>query len=180
MRDTRVVCSTRVPGDSEISMHLADARFFDAFAVSLEDDRCSALQICIEIMASTPTWINFLMRARNKAVALFGLKNLGHLNNVDIHREPSAYRVGDKVGIFSILFLSEQEVILIETDKHLDAKVSLSLSEVEGQGKAVVMTTVIHVHKLLGHIYILLVWPLHKLMFPAMLARFARRRQEFR
>ena len=170
-----MVRSTEVPRNSEISKHLAGAHLFDAFEVPTDGSARSALEIYIDVMAKTPAWIDGLMAARNKAVALFGLKNLGHLGNVDTHMRPESYRVGDRVGIFSIMFLSEREVILVESDKHLDAKVSLCKT-VEAYGNSAVMTTVIHVHNLLGRAYILFVWPVHKLIVPSLLARSAQTR----
>lgn len=166
----RTIRSSDVPRDSEISKHLAEAHLFDAFAVSTDGNKRSALEIYIDVAAHTPEWINCLMAVRNRAVALLGLKHLGHLGDVDAGRKPESYRVGDQVGIFSILYLSEREVILLESDKHLDAKVSLYKTD-EAQGSTVVMTTVIRVHNLLGHAYMLLVWPVHKLMVPSQLAR---------
>lgn len=172
-----MVRTTDVPMGSEISKHLAGAHLFDAFEVSTDGSNRSALEIYIDVMAKTPDWINGLMAARNRVVALFGLKNLGHLDDLDTDMKPASYRVGDRVGIFSILFLTEREVILAETDKHLDAKVSLCKT-VEGHGNSAVMTTVIHVHNLLGRAYILFVWPLHKLIVPSLLARSARTRRD--
>ena len=167
-----MVHSTAVPKDSEISKHLAGAHLFDAFAVSTNERERSALEIYIAVMAKTPAWVDAMMAARNKAVSLFGLKDLGHLGNVDPARKAECYRVRDRVGIFSIFYLSPQEVILIESDRHLDAKVSLYRTTGD-HGNSAVMTTVIHVHNLLGRAYILFVWPLHKLIVPSLLARYA-------
>ncbi|MFA7268770.1 MAG: DUF2867 domain-containing protein [Sterolibacterium sp.] len=171
-----MVRPVEVPKHSEIGKHLAGAQAFDAFAVPLDGRRRSALEIYIEVMASSPEWINCLMAVRNRAVGLFGLKPLGRLNDIDTARKPETYRVGNRVGIFSIVYLAEREVILVESDRHLEAKVSLCLSG-EGQDSSAVLSTVIHVRNLLGHAYLLAVWPAHKLMFPAMLARFARSRR---
>lgn len=174
---TDLVRASAIPRDSEISKHLAGAHLFDAFAVSTDGSKRSALEIYIDVVARTPDWINRLMTIRNRIVALFGLKNIGHMGNVDYHKKPASYRVGDRVGIFSILFLSEREIILVESDKHLDAKVSLCKTA-EGNGNSAVMTTVIRVHNLLGRAYMLFVWPVHKLMAPALLARSARTRRK--
>ncbi len=166
-----MVRTTEVPVGSEISKHLGGAHLFDAFETSIEDaGKRSALEIYIDVAARTPEWINCLMATRNRLVALFGLKNLGNLNNVDVAKTPDSYRIGDHVGIFSIQFLSDREVILVEADKHLAAKVSLCKVD-DGQETKIVMTTAIYIHNLLGHGYMLLVWPLHKLILPALLAR---------
>lgn len=171
-----MVRPVEVPKHSEISRHLAGAQVFDAFAVPLDDSRRSALEIYIDVMTSSPEWINGLMAVRNQAVRLFGLKQLGNLNDIDAARKSETYQVGDRVGIFSIVYLSEREVVLVESDKHLEAKVSLCITD-EGKGRSAILSTVIHVRNLLGCAYILAVWPAHKLMFPSMLERFARSRR---
>ncbi len=165
------ITSSEIPKGSEIGKHLAGAHLSDAFAVTIGGSQRSALEIYIDIAAQTPGWINLLMAFRNRAVAMFGLKSLGNLGNVDAERQPGSYRVGDRVGIFSILFLSEREVILLESDKHLEAKVSLCKT-MNAQGNTVaVMSTVIRNFNLLGHAYMLFVWPVHTLMVPSLLRR---------
>lgn len=176
MRAKNMIRTTEVPGESEISKHLTGAHLFDAYEVPTDGSDRSAIEIYTDIMMQTPEWVNRLMAARNRVVALFGLKNLGHLDNVDTRKKPESYRVGDRLGIFSILFLSEREIILVESDKHLDAKVSLRKTAVDGHDAAV-MTTIIHLHNLLGCAYILPVWPVHKLIVPSLLGRYDRARR---
>ena len=168
--DVSTVRASGIPQNSEISRHLAGAHLCDAFAVSISGRSRSALEIYLAIAAQTPTWIDWLMTVRNRAGALFGLKPLRLLGDIDSGKTPSSYRVGDWVGIFSILYLSEDEVVLLEADKHLEAKVSL-VRRADANGTSAVMTTVIRVHNLLGRAYMLPVWPVHKLMVPAQLAR---------
>lgn len=167
-----MVKATKIPPDSEVHRYLAGAHLYDAFEVPIDDDGRSALQIYIDLMAQTPTWINGMLEARDKLVAVFGLKDLGHLDNIDPSRPVDSYRPGDRIGIFSILSISDREVVLVEQDKHLDAKVSLCKA-FDGRGGVVVFSTVIHVRNLLGRAYLLFVWPLHKLIVPSLLARSA-------
>jgi len=162
--------ATRIPADSEIGKYLAGADLFDVFEVPIAASNRPALQIYIDLMAKTPAWINRLMAVRDRAVAMFGLKHLGHLDDIDPAKGVDSYRVGDRVGIFSILFISDREVILVEADKHLEAKVSLCKT-FDGQKHTVVFSTVIHLRNLLGRAYMMFVWPLHKLIVPSLLAR---------
>ena len=168
-----MVKATRIPPNSEVSRYLAGAHLYDAFEVTIDDENGrSALQIYIDLMAKTPKWVNGLLEARDKLVAVFGLKDLGHLDNIDPSRPIDTYRPGDRIGIFSILSISDREVVLVEQDKHLDAKVSLCKT-FDGRGGVVVFSTVIHVRNVLGRAYLLFVWPLHKLIVPSLLARSA-------
>lgn len=159
-----------IPRDSEISKYLAGAHLYDAFEVPVAGSGRSALQIYIDLMSATPGWVNGLLDARDRLVGLFGLKNLGHLDNIDPSRPVESYRPGDHIGIFSILSISDREVVLLEADNHLDAKVSLCKTR-EGENGAVVFSTVIHIRNLFGRAYMVFVWPLHKLIVPALLAR---------
>jgi hypothetical protein len=43
---------------------------------------------------------------------------------VETDKKLSDYKVGDDVGIFTLLSVSQNEIILGDRDKHLDVKVS--------------------------------------------------------
>jgi len=98
-----------------------------------------------------PKWVNFLMARRNKIVSVMGLKNIGHLGDIDSKKPLDEYRVGDCVGIFTLLFLSDNEIILADSDKHLDVKVSVFKESSES--KLISMSTVVHVHNFSGKLY---------------------------
>lgn len=65
------------------------------------------------------------MASQNKIVSMLGLKNIGHLGDLDANKLINECQVGDGVGIFTLLFLSDSEIILGDSDKHLDVKVSV-------------------------------------------------------
>ena len=73
-------------------------------------------------------------------------------------------RAGDLVGIFSIVYLSNAEVILCDIDKHLKVEVSVCKA-----ADKVSVSTVVHTHNTLGRIYMLFVAPLHRRIVPASL-----------
>ena len=166
----QTVTAIEVPGNSEISRHLPDAHFHDCYELAIESATPSALEIYLAIVSRTPAWFNSLMAVRNRAVSLVGLKNLGHLGAINPSKPASAYRVGDRVGIFSVLLLTDKEVIFGDSDKHLNVKVSVcKLSD--GDRKSVAVSTVVHIHNALGRLYMLVVAPVHKRIVPAMLSR---------
>ncbi|MBY0574162.1 MAG: DUF2867 domain-containing protein [Undibacterium sp.] len=163
------------PVHREISKYLTGAYFFDCYQRDVLTVQSSALELCLGMLESTPRWVNFLMEVRNRVVGWFGLKNLGslnrHLTNKRQSKPASSYRVGDKVGIFSLLYLSEDEVILGDSDKHLDVRLSLCKNTNES-GMSLKIATVVHVHNSLGRAYMAVVAPVHKVIAPAMLSRF--------
>jgi hypothetical protein len=158
-----------LPG-SAISQHLAGAHFQDCFEMPVAADAPCALDFYLGVVRRTPAWVDTLMTARNRAVALVGLKDLGHLGSLDPARTARDYRVGDRIGIFKLLQLSENEVILGDSDKHLDVKVSV-YKRAEASQHKVSVSTVVHIHNRLGRLYMLFVAPVHKRIVPAMLAR---------
>lgn len=165
---TSPVTAIVVPPSSRISRELQGAYFFDAYEMPLAHDGQSALDIYLKIMARTPVWIDFLMTLRNRVVTVLGLKNLGHLGGINHAKKSCEYRVGDRIGIFSLLSISGDEVILGDADKHLDVKVSVcKLTRQEHQSVAI--TTVVHIHNRLGRIYMLFVAPVHRRIVPASL-----------
>lgn len=164
------ITAIQVPLTSDISKQLQGADYFDSYEIPLEHAGRSALEIYLGVISKTPAWVNFLMAARNRVVRLFGLKNLGHLGDLQNTKTASDYRLGDRIGIFTLLSNTDNEVIMGDSDKHLDVKVSIYKLVHDGK-ESVVSTTVVHIHNLLGRVYMLFVVPFHKLIVPAVLAR---------
>jgi hypothetical protein len=159
-----------VPNNSEISRYIPGAYFYDSYELPIESASSSALEIYLGVVAKTPQWVNTLMTIRNRAVTLVGLKNLGHLSDIKSSKSASDYKVGDRIGIFSLLFLSENEIILGDSDKHLEARVSVC-KLAEGTRNSIAVSTVVHVHNMLGRVYLFFVVPVHRIIVPAMLRR---------
>jgi hypothetical protein len=164
------IAAIGIPPASLISRHLPGSYFHDCYELPIDSAAPSALQIYLDMVAKTPAWVDSLMALRNRIVSMIGLKNLGHLGAVASAKRASDYRVGDRVGIFSIQQLSDEEVVLGESDKHLDARVSVCKLTAGGR-PTVAVSTVVHIHNWLGRLYMLPVTPVHKLIVPAMLRR---------
>jgi hypothetical protein len=164
------ITAIEVPISSDIAKQLQEADFFDSYAMPLEHAGRSALEIYLGVISKTPAWINFLMAARNRVVMLFGLKNLGHLGAINEGKPASDYCIGDRIGIFTLLSNTDNEVIMGDADKHLEVKLSVC-KLAQGGKESVATTTVVHIHNLLGRVYMLFVVPFHKLIVPAVLAR---------
>lgn len=159
----------KVPAKSILRTELDTAYFCDCFEMPIKSNNRTALELYLGAVRHTPKWINFLMRLRNRVVALFGLKDLGQLSDVETAKDPASYKVGDRVGIFSIISMTDQEVVLGDTDKHLNAQVSVYKNS--DSGHRVSITTMVHVNNLLGRVYLFFVVPVHKVIVPSMLVR---------
>jgi hypothetical protein len=160
------IATTAVPVHAEIAQHLRGADFHDCYEMALPPNQLSALALYLKVVAATPGWVNAAMALRNRIVQLVGLKNLGLLSDIDPGKAAADYRVGDRVGIFSIVYLSEQEVILGDSDKHLN--VNLSVCKLPNK---VAISTVVHTKNTLGRLYMLFVAPAHRRIVPATLRK---------
>lgn len=161
------IIAASAPAGSQASLRLPGAYYQDCYQVPLPNEGVSALELYLQVVQQTPGWVNRLMAMRNWLVGLVGLKNLGHLGALKCAKPAADYRVGDRVGIFSLLYLSQDEVLLGDSDKHLD----VVLSVCKAPHKAVSVSTVVHVHNALGRLYMLPVTPLHKIIVRRMLRR---------
>lgn len=158
-----------VPLNSEVCKTLDGAYYSDSYSFCSKQGNRVALQVWLDHASKTPAWVNFLMASRNKIVSILGLKNVGHLGDIDVNKSISDYQVGDKVGIFTLLFLSDNEVILGDSDKHLD--VSVSVYTQMDKTHFISISTVVHVHNFLGKLYMFFVEPMHKLIVPSSIKR---------
>ncbi|RUP34973.1 MAG: DUF2867 domain-containing protein [Curvibacter sp.] len=159
-----------VPADSLITSFLPGASFHDANAIVVAEGHLSALDHFLQALRHTPRWVDVLMVLRNRVVSLLGLKDLGALSRLDPAKPASAYAVGERVGIFTLIRNTPDEVLLGDQDKHLDVTLSVHRAAATAGGPATVtVTTVVHVHNLLGRIYMLPVTPMHRIIGPSVL-----------
>jgi hypothetical protein len=163
--------SSEVPSTSLLKSSLKTAYFHDCYTVELPTDNRTALELYLSFVAKTPGWIDFLMQLRNKIVALFGLKDMGALSGIDNQKPVQNYRIGDQAGIFKILEINVNEVILGENDKHLDVKISVVKMIKSETTISVAVSTVVHVHNALGRLYMFFVTPAHRIIAPATVSR---------
>jgi hypothetical protein len=163
---TATIVKQAVPAASRLHGATASAHFHDSYRMAVAPDCRSALQFYLDTVVHTPAWVDRLMALRNAVVSRIGLKDLGALGAFDRSKPASAYRAGDRVGIFTLLHVSDDEVILGDSDRHLDVQVSVYRSHGE-----LAMSTVVHVHRMLGHVYMLFVAPVHRRIVPAVMRR---------
>jgi Protein of unknown function (DUF2867) len=163
------VIKTTVPNNSLLQTSLADADFYDAYEAPLSDRALSPTEIFLRASRATPRWVSAAMTLRNQIVHRLGLKDVGAMK-VSGGKSVDAYRIGDRLGIFSIFGKTENELLLGIDDRHLDVRVSLMKSEQNNQSRYVV-STVVHTHNRLGRIYMAPVGRIHPLVVRAMMRR---------
>jgi hypothetical protein len=157
-----------VPGRVLEARLLDTVDYADAFWIARRvADLEELTDLARAIFGDAPAWVHALLRLRGWLVAPFGL-----ITSVDPPSEQPANppRIGDRVGLFKVMALADDEVVLGEDDRHLDFRVSLLRQD--GPGRAgVVVTTVVHFHNLLGRAYFSVIRPFHLVVVPAMMRR---------
>lgn len=157
-----------IPKHSKLFDYSKGAYFADTFSRKIAYNNQTALDVYLEIAKQTPAWVSFLMAMRNRIVSMLGLKHLGRLQDATSTESPANVTIGERIGIFTLLSNSATEIVLEDSDKHLDVRVSFLL-DIEGDKVNVHATTVVHVHNWFGKAYMFVVAPIHKLIVPTSL-----------
>jgi hypothetical protein len=157
-----------IPNISMLNEYSKGSYFCDSFSKKIKHNNLTSIEVCLEIATQMPAWIEFLMSMRNWIVSKLGLKDLGGLQDVSRGKLGTEYVVGERVGIFTLLSLTEHELVLEDCDKHLNVRVSF-LVEPEEEATIVHVSTVVHVNNLFEKMYMFFVTPFHKIIVPSTL-----------
>jgi hypothetical protein len=166
-----IIKQQAIPEHLEIAKFLLGSHFADCFVAPNPWPSSCAMEIFLRTVESPPRWVTALMRLRNRLVQLVGLKDLGALHEMNTSKTAADYGVGERAGIFTVIYRSEDEVVLGDHDKHLEVRVSVSKRSYTKVKDQILISTVVHEHNALGKFYMLFVGPIHKLIVPAVLRR---------
>ncbi|WP_325893061.1 DUF2867 domain-containing protein [Grimontia sp. NTOU-MAR1] len=159
-----------IPSFTELFRYSDNAYFADNHSKEIGYQGESAMEIYLRVMNSAPDWVNALMKIRNEVVSRLGLKHLGNLDDFYPKKQADDYQVGDKVGIFQMIYKSHSEVIMEDRDKHLDVKLSFFV-EPRGDKALVTASSVVHIKNTFGKVYMFFVGPVHKIIVPVTLRK---------
>lgn len=162
-----------IPAHSLLFDEAKGAYFADSFSCELPNTHQSALDVYLDIATKMPAWASFLMAMRNQIVSVLGLKHLGRFEDAVLVKRTAPLNVGERLGIFTLVSNTEREIVLEDTDKHLNVRVSFLL-DVNDDKVQVHATTVVHVHNVWGKVYMFFVTPIHKLIVPSSLKTLAK------
>ena len=157
--------------NSRSAVQVAGAYFCDVYQIGMPRSNRTALQVYLDVVSQTPLWVNVLMDLRNfVGKTVFGLKDLGRLDTLGEVSASNQTREGARIGVFTLLHLTDKEVLLGDSDKHLTVVLS-TMKETQELQEVITVTTVVHVHNALGRIYMLFVVPVHRIIVPTLLKR---------
>ena len=159
------VKKVEIPKDSLINGFLP-ANYSDAFSCNFNTAKeITADDIQVVFWTEWPKWVKRLFKIRNFIVKVVGLEG-DRPNDGTIE---DCIRNDKKLKDFSVVCRSENETVIKLNDKHLDAYMSVYLSNAEDNQKSVASITVVDIHNKLGHIYFYLICPFHKIVVKGML-----------
>ena len=161
------------PVESALYSDSTQYSYADSFAVSLHRTDIESWELFAAFFQSAPSWVDNLFALRNQIVGYLGLKT-GRDNPRAL--DPP-YQVGQKIGLFRVIGLTDSEAIIGEDDSHLDFRVSLLLIHKDTRPQLVV-STLVKTKNALGVTYFSIVKHFHRLIVPVMVRAMARRIDE--
>jgi hypothetical protein len=159
MNNMPVKCD--IPSTSALDRRLIESSYFqDSYSAPLARTGASITDIFQSIFAHHPVWVKVLLIIRNWLASLCGLA----APTVDEILHPAfknSYHVGDKIGVWPIMSLTDNELIAGRDNKHLDFRLSV-MKVMEGGQARVVVSTICMVHNTFGKVYLFFIVPFHK------------------
>jgi hypothetical protein len=118
-------------------------------------------------LTAPPRWVVALVRLRDRMVTPLRLKAVGWRAP-----DPSTFSLfaGARGGLFPVIGVEPESVILGEDDRHLDFRIRLDIA-----GEFLTVSTVVRFHGWLGKLYFRPIQPVHDLIFRATLEQTRRR-----
>jgi hypothetical protein len=170
------VVECEVPSDSLLSRELIERAYFvDAYRAPLRRSDLGIVDIFFGIFAHHPLWMKLLLIVRNKLALLVGLEAPTASEILDVEIK-DRYAVGEKIGVWPIFSLCEQEVVAGRDNRHMDFRLSV-LKLPNNDGASVVVSTICTVHNFSGKLYLFFVLPFHRYGVRKLLANAVRARR---
>jgi len=136
------------------------AYFRDSYQAPLSRRELGIVDVFFGIFAHHPLWMKLLLIVRNKIVSIADMDapTASDILHVEIKKR---YVVGERIGVWPIFSLSEDEVVAGRDNKHLDFRLSV-LKVPDGDRTKVVVSTICTVHNLFGKIYLFFIVRFHR------------------
>ena len=127
--------------------------------------------IMVNFWTDFPCWINALFKLRNFFVKFVGLKGSESNNVKELEK---CIRTGETYDFVSVPAKSANETLLLLSDKHLDAYLSVHVKSKE-EHKTISAITLVNFKNKLGRFYYFIINPFHGLIVKTMLKRSVKR-----
>jgi hypothetical protein len=155
------VTACDIPSLSVLDRSVIDAAYFrDSYHAPVSRADASIIDMFVALFGHHPLWMKIILIVRNRLASLFGLS----APSADEILHPafkSSYSVGEKIGVWPIFSVADNELVAGRDNKHLDFRLSV-LKIKDGETASVVVSTICTVHNLSGKIYLFFIVPFHK------------------
>ena len=159
--------STTIPLGSLTEKYLpADYSNVYAYEVNSEKEITSD-DVMVNFWINFPTWVNVLFKLRIFLVKFVGLKSS---EGSDVKEIEKCIRTGTAYRLASVPAKSDNETVLLLSDTHLGAYMSVYVENTEVR-KIISLITLVHFKNRLGRIYFFAVRPFHGIAVKNMLKR---------
>ncbi len=157
-----------IPEGSLLAKYLP-ADYSDSYTVEVTGgERLSPDDLQVSFWIGMPPWVDALMGLRDALVRPFGLQS-GRGEAAEFEK---CIRTGGKYRFASVPAKSPDETVLLLSERHLDAYLSM-LVKGDDTGRSVTATTLVYFHNRWGRIYFGLIRPFHGIIVRSMLRRAA-------
>jgi hypothetical protein len=158
-----------IPADSLVRACLP-ADYSDGYACRVESPRrIDPDLIMIEFWTNSCWWVRGLFRLRDFLVRFVGLQGSG---GIELAKFREAILQGGSHRFMSVPAKNDHETVVLLSDKHLDAWLSIHIAE-DGGGapysKTVAALTVVRFRNRLGRVYLFFIRPFHAIIVKTML-----------
>jgi hypothetical protein len=158
---------SQIPSGSLVEKYLPKD-YSDVYACEvISEKEITPDDIMVNFWTNFPSWINFLFKLRDFLVKLVGLKAAENDNLKELEK---CIRTGKTYSIASVPDKNANETVLLLSDKHLDAYLSVHIKS-EEKRKTISATTLVDFKNKLGHIYFFFIRPFHGLVTKSLLKR---------
>lgn len=158
---------TEIPPDSLVGKYLP-ADYTDAFSREATTGRSfTADDVMVGFWAGQTGWVAALFRLRHFLVRFLGLQGDG---GTDPDAFEKAIREGGSYRFAAVSAKNDHETVLLLSDKHLDAWLSVYVAG-GGAHKTIFAITVVKFNNRLGRIYFFVIRPFHKIVVKNLLKK---------
>jgi hypothetical protein len=163
----------KLPDNLLVSKYIAQADYFDCFSLKLDSSGTKSVQDYSRMFFTHwPQWVQTLFKLRNYMVAPVGLKASKDVMN-ELVNPTFNFNKGSNVAFFYISEITKNEILLFDSDKHLDTRLSICLDQ-KGKERELLITTVVKYNNFHGKTYFFFVKPFHKIIVKNKLDRMNR------
>lgn len=166
------VTEVRVPFASRLRHTLKVIHFCDAYRVALSKPGTSVQDAYEAVFGNAPSWVRGLMAVRGLLASAAGLKHVAAHSPLTSGEAHFSYQVGQRVGLFTVQAIEPNELIVGDDDRHLNFRISILRSTIDG-AETVTISTAVQIHNMLGRVYMVAIKPFHRIIAKSMLQRAA-------